>query len=240
MENLAQLLIGQTEWDTFRILWVPIGFKVVVSILCGGLVGLEREMKHKPAGLRTNILICLGATLFTLLSIIFANGSISPGHISDPGRIAAQVVAGVGFLGGGMILKSGGEISGLTSAASIWVVAAIGMCIGLGYPIMASIFTITVFFTLYVLSKVDRKLFGKTHCYEAHVYLRAGAAQSRSAVMDAFQYTDLELSRLTVQDQAENTEISARYYCSEARHLRVQAALWSVADVERVDETQVS
>lgn len=241
MENLAQILIGQSEWNSFRNLWLPIGFKVFVAIFCGGLIGLEREMKHKPAGLRTNILICLGANLFTLLSILIgdANNAV-PGHVSDPARIAAQVVVGVGFLGGGMILQSGGTVSGLTSAATVWVVAAIGMCIGLGYPIIALVFSITVFFTLYVLSKVDRKIFGKVHCYESAVYLGSGDPEARAEVMDAFQFTDLELSRLAIQELADQTEITARYYCSEARHMRVQAALWSVADVKRVDERLVS
>jgi putative Mg2+ transporter-C (MgtC) family protein len=200
-------------------------------------------MKHKPAGLRTNILICLGAALFTILSVLIGEGhsilvseASVAGRVSDPARIAAQVVVGIGFLGGGMILQGGGGISGLTSAATVWIVAAIGMCIGLGYPIIASIFTVTVFFTLYVLSKVDRKLFGKVHCYESHIFLKSGDPQSRADVMDAFQYADLELSRLTVKELDNKTEISARYFCSDSRHLRVQAALWSVSDVVRVDE----
>ena len=171
MTEFIQSLIGQSEWSTFSGAWLPIGFKVCVSILCGGFIGLEREIKHKPAGLRTNILICLGAMLFTWLSVMMA-GLAEPGKVGDPARVAAQIVTGIGFLGGGMILQSGGSVSGLTSAATVWVVAAIGMCIGLGYPIIAIIFTITVFITLYFLSKVDRKIFGKMHCYETWIHLK--------------------------------------------------------------------
>lgn len=69
METFFQQVVGLSEWNSFRSLWLPVGFKVIVSIICGGIIGLERELKHKPAGLRTNILICLGATLYTILSI---------------------------------------------------------------------------------------------------------------------------------------------------------------------------
>ena len=111
MENFLQLLIGQSEWNALSGQWLPVGFKVVLAIICGGMIGLERELKHKPAGLRTNILICLGAVLFTTLSVLIA-ATAEPGHPSDPARIAAQVVTGVGFLGGGMILQSGGSVTG--------------------------------------------------------------------------------------------------------------------------------
>ena len=73
MHEFLQMLIGQSEWESFSGAWIPIGFKVVLSILCGGFIGLERELKHKPAGLRTNILICLGAMLFTWISAVMAN-----------------------------------------------------------------------------------------------------------------------------------------------------------------------
>jgi uncharacterized membrane protein YhiD involved in acid resistance len=101
-------------------------YSLLMAVLLGGAIGIERELRGKAAGLRTNILICLGATLFTHLSIVLAG----PG--GDSGRIAAQVVTGIGFLGAGTILHSKGAIAGLTSAATIWLVAAIGVAIGSG------------------------------------------------------------------------------------------------------------
>lgn len=234
MEDFIQLLVGQSEWNAFRGYWIPIGFKVVVSILCGGLIGLEREIKHKPAGLRTNILICLGATLFTTLSVLMAELA-APGHPGDPARIAAQVVSGIGFLGGGMIMQSGGNVSGLTSAATVWVVAAIGLCIGLGYPITASIFTVTVFCTLYFLSKVDNKIFGKLHSYETKIHLKSVDAAARAEVMEIFQHGDLEMTGLNLDEGGERYQIVTKYYASEARHLRIQAGLWSISAVDRID-----
>jgi putative Mg2+ transporter-C (MgtC) family protein len=92
----------------------------------GGAIGLEREFRHKPAGLRTNMLIALGSALFAILSVELGTAAGS----SD--RVASQVVSGIGFLGAGAILRSGGNITGLTTAATIWVNAAIGMAAGLG------------------------------------------------------------------------------------------------------------
>src|SRR5690242_8660028 len=97
-----------------------------LATVCGGWIGLERELSGKPAGLRTNILICVGATLFTSLSVALSLGR------GDPARIAAQILPGVGFIGAGTILHTRGSVSGLTSAATIWVVAAIGMALGGG------------------------------------------------------------------------------------------------------------
>ena len=98
--------------------------QLVLATLLGGAIGFERELSGKPAGLRTNILICVGATLFTVLSV-----RLSAGH-GDPARVAAQILTGVGFIGAGTILHARGSVTGLTSAATIWVVAAIGMAVG--------------------------------------------------------------------------------------------------------------
>ena len=98
--------------------------QLVLATLLGGAIGLERELSGKPAGLRTNILICVGAALFTALSVTMSLGR------GDPARVAAQILPGVGFIGAGTILHARGSVTGLTSAATIWVVAAIGMALG--------------------------------------------------------------------------------------------------------------
>jgi putative Mg2+ transporter-C (MgtC) family protein len=101
-------------------------FRLVLAALLGSAIGVNRELRGKPAGLRTNTLICLGATLFTVLSEHMA------GVRGDPARVAAQILPGVGFIGAGTILHMRGSVSGLTSAATIWVVAAVGMALGSG------------------------------------------------------------------------------------------------------------
>ncbi len=132
--------------EAFRL---DLGLKILIAILTGGGIGLERELRGKPAGLRTNILICVGSALLMDLSIRVA------GPDGDPGRIAAQVVTGIGFLGAGTILHTRGTISGLTSAATIWVVAAIGLTAGAGLHFEALAATVTVMIVLRGLGWIE-------------------------------------------------------------------------------------
>ena len=129
--------------------------KIILSIFCGSLIGLERELKEKPAGMRTYMLICVGATLFTTVSIHFTE---SWAGNSDPLRVAAQIVTGVGFLGAGTIMFARGRISGLTSAAAIWTSAAIGITIGLDMHVFAVIVTLMIVVSLVLLGKIERTL----------------------------------------------------------------------------------
>ena len=125
-----------------RPFWITIG----VALLCGAIVGLERQLRGKPAGVRTSILICLSTAVFIRL------GSAVSGGGADPTRVLAQVVTGVGFLGAGVILTREGAVSGVTTAAVIWVLAAIGAAIGLGHYLGA--FALAVV-TVGILSGID-------------------------------------------------------------------------------------
>src|SRR5215210_2220388 len=116
------------------VFWLRLG----TAILCGGIVGLERQLRGKPAGIRTSILICLGTQLFVGL------GSSFGGERVDPTRVLAQVVTGIGFLGGGVILAREGFVVGVTSAAVIWVLAALGSLIGLGHLLAALVLSIVM------------------------------------------------------------------------------------------------
>jgi putative Mg2+ transporter-C (MgtC) family protein len=138
------------QW--IEVLRLDLGAKLLIAILAGGAIGLERELRRKPAGLRTNILICLGSALLMDLSMRIAGTSGG-----DPGRIAAQVVTGIGFLGAGTILHTRGTITGLTSAATIWVVAAIGLTVGAGYLFEALGATVTVTVVLEGLGWIERR-----------------------------------------------------------------------------------
>jgi putative Mg2+ transporter-C (MgtC) family protein len=138
------------QW--IEVLRLDLGAKLVVAILSGGAIGLERTLRRKPAGLRTNILICLGSALLMDLSMRIAGASGG-----DPGRIAAQVVTGIGFLGAGTILHTRGTITGLTSAATIWVVAAIGLTAGAGHLFEALGTTVTVMVVLSGLGWIENR-----------------------------------------------------------------------------------
>lgn len=152
--------------EAFRL---DLAAKLFAAILIGGGIGLERELKGKPAGLRTNILICVGSALLMDLSM-----GIAAVHGGDPGRIAAQVVTGIGFLGAGTILHTRGQITGLTSAATIWVVAALGLTIGAGYFVEALGSTVTVMIVLVGLGWVERRYLNDPHD-AAHDLSRAHA-----------------------------------------------------------------
>jgi len=128
--------------------------RLLLAIILGGAIGWERQHAHKPAGLRTNILICLGAALLTDLSVHVAR---SVGGPADPGRIAAQIVTGVGFLGAGTIMQARGSVTGLTTAATLWVVAAIGMSVGFGANIEAVGATALVLMVLIPLRSLEAR-----------------------------------------------------------------------------------
>jgi putative Mg2+ transporter-C (MgtC) family protein len=141
--------MSETLRHAFQELRLELLLQLLLAILLGGVVGLERELKGKPAGLRTNILICVGATLFTVLSHRLAGGR------GDPGRVAAQILTGVGFIGAGTILHLRGAVTGLTSAATIWVVAAIGMALGSAAYVEALGTTLLVVLVLAGLERLE-------------------------------------------------------------------------------------
>lgn len=169
-----------------------------LAVLCGGAIGIERELSGKPAGLRTNILICVGATLFTVLSLKLA------GPRGDPGRVAAQILSGVGFIGAGTILHARGAVTGLTSAATIWVVAAIGMALGDGAYTEALGTTLLVMAVLaglgYLETHVARRA---THSHlEIHAKPETGALEELETIV---RRTGLTLTR--VDSRRENVDL---------------------------------
>ena len=133
--------------DTFELV-----FRLVLSAVIGGAIGIEREASNRPAGFRTHILVSVGSTLIMLVSIYGVPSS------ADPARIAAQVVSGIGFLGAGTILRTGNHIKGLTTAASLWVCAGIGLAIGSGFYLGGVITAIIVILSLVVLGKFEKKV----------------------------------------------------------------------------------
>lgn len=133
------------------VFWLRLG----TAILCGGVIGLERQLRGKAAGIRTSILICLGTQLFVSL------GSSFEGNRVDPTRVLGQVVTGIGFLGGGVILAREGAVIGVTSAAVIWVLAALGSLIGLGHLVAAlilSVVTVGLLLGVELLESMFRRL----------------------------------------------------------------------------------
>jgi len=121
--------------------------RILLSVFLGGLIGYERELTHKPAGLRTHIFVCMGACLFTITSFYLMQDENF--NLFDPTRIAAGIVTGISFIGAGSIIASKGDVKGVTTAASLWVIASIGLMVGFGIYILPIIATIIVFLTLH-------------------------------------------------------------------------------------------
>lgn len=135
--------------------------KILLAVAAGGLIGVEREFRDKAAGFRTLIFICAGACLFTILSAKLAPAS-------DPNRIAANIVTGVGFLGAGVILRDGGKIIGLTTAATIWLTAAIGMGLGGGEYLISGVMVVVTMVILWILPPFEQRIdnLREEHHYE--------------------------------------------------------------------------
>jgi putative Mg2+ transporter-C (MgtC) family protein len=175
-------------------------FHLVLAVVFGGVIGFERERRGKPAGLRTNVLICVGATLFTELSISMA------GTVGDPGRVAAQIVTGVGFLGAGTILHSRGYITGLTSAATIWLVAAIGMAVGTDAVLEAAGATFLVVVVLSALGRVERRL--ARHQETSRVVVEVSSDPNDvNAVEEAVRKAGVEIQELHSERMRDKTVV---------------------------------
>ena len=142
---------------------LDIAVRLVVAAVLGAVIGLEREIHDHPAGMRTHLLVSLGSAAFTVLSIegFPAPPGADPVVGADPARIAAQIVSGIGFLGAGAILKEGATIRGLTTAANLWAVAAVGMAAGAGSWLVAVVATTLILLSLWPLRLVARRFVGK-------------------------------------------------------------------------------
>jgi putative Mg2+ transporter-C (MgtC) family protein len=151
-------------------IWYEVILRLILAIIVGGLIGYEREYKNRPAGFRTHILVCLGATVISMIQLysiqettnmIIQYPVLASALKADIGRLGAQVITGVGFLGAGTIMHDKGSVKGLTTAASLWVVACIGLGVGLGYYFLTVASTIAVFLILVTLKQVEVRFFQK-------------------------------------------------------------------------------
>jgi putative Mg2+ transporter-C (MgtC) family protein len=213
--------------------------RIVLAALLGGLIGLERELTDKSAGLRTHISVALGAALFGLVSAYsfrdLAGGG--PNLRADITRVASNVVVGIGFLGGGAIIKHGASIRGLTTAASLWVTAAIGLAVGLGSYFIASVTTAALLLSLWGLRAPRRWL--RRHLLEStqEVIIRPRSPKDLPEVMAALhRLKDVEVRWVQVVKAEDATEVHAEVLAVGETPLDARLAeLASRPDVVEVD-----
>jgi len=177
--------------------WPPllIAAKLVLAMFCGGAIGVERELSRKPAGLRTNVLICFGAALYMIVSRHISSGA----PYTDPARLAAQVVAGIGFLGAGVILQARGSVTGLTTAATIFVVGAVGIAIGEGLFPLALFATILIIIVLVVLRYAERFVIKRSRLFHYHLTTR-DPAEFLETLLDLLEKQNLRLEDFDVKE----------------------------------------
>ena len=174
---------------------ILIAVKLLVAVVCGGAIGFERELSRKPAGLRTNVLICVGAALFMIVSRHIGGGA----PYTDPARLVAQVVTGIGFIGAGVILQSRGSISGLTTAATIFIVSAVGITIGDGMFTVGLMTTLLIIVVLVLLRRVERGFLRRRRLF--HYLLRTtDAPQALARLFDLLESEGLRMDDFSVKD----------------------------------------
>jgi putative Mg2+ transporter-C (MgtC) family protein len=199
--------------DVFRL---ELAFQLGLATLLGGAIGLERELSGKPAGLRTNILICLGSVLFTHLSLGMG------GSGADPTRVAAQIVTGVGFIGAGTILHARGAVVGLTSAATIWVVAAIGVALGARYYAESLGTAVFVLAVLQGLGWVEKIVERQAAVRRVSIHARAGPT-AVDELETAVRRSGLDIQR-SVQ-RIEGTDLVLEFELKGSKRLHDQAMI---------------
>lgn len=193
------------KWETV--------FRLILAMIVGGLIGFEREIGNRPAGFRTHTLVCVGSTLVMLTSqFIFEEYS---GIVNlDPARLGAQVISGIGFLGAGTILKLGPRVRGLTTAASLWVVACLGLAIGAGYYWGAITATILVYITLILLKKVEGIFVRDISALEIDLQLRNKPGQI-AKVTDVMGRLNIQIRDIRIfhnEDEDEDIWMKIKFY----------------------------
>ena len=216
-----------------------LGPKLVVALFCGGLIGLERELKNKSAGIKTNMLICVGSMLYTSISVMVAfdglQGDMRPG---DPGRIGAQIVSGIGFLGGGAILQSKENIVGLTTAASIWLVAAIGMLIGIGQLEVALFVSVLMVFVLVSVTVFEGRFLERRRLFKITLHLREKSDElTRDAIQGIMNQHDIGLEDYRENQLAVQPEVRLIYLARNRDHSSLLLDLWKLHGILDVKQS---
>ena len=186
---------------------VAVALRLLCAMLVGALVGVEREYTHRPAGLRTHILVALGACVASIMGqMLFAQY----GGNSDPARLSAQVITGVGFLGAGTIMKEGVSVKGLTTAASVWAVACLGIAAGFGYYALALCGMLFILVTLTVFEFLQRKLVHSHSAEDRYLVIAEDVQQALQAINAAAADPKITILELNAQKQGERYHITFR------------------------------
>jgi putative Mg2+ transporter-C (MgtC) family protein len=200
--------------------WAEVLLRVSLAAVLGGAIGAEREIREREAGLRTHMLVSVGAALFTLVSAYAWQDfqfSTPEGIVFDPTRIAAQIVSGIGFLGAGAIIRQGLSVRGLTTAATLWVVAAIGMASGAGYYAAAMLTTALVLVSLWPLRIVAARLLLRFRPEEGRLAVELRPGATTVSVVAVVEEAGGKVRSLEFQDEGDRRRVDVRVRMQEGR-----------------------
>ena len=218
--------------------WLHILLRLFVAAVLGGAVGMERELRERGAGLRTHTVVCVGSALFTLVSAYgFSDFVHTAGAYAcvDPTRIAAQIVSGIGFLGAGAIIRQGLSVRGLTTAATLWLVAAIGMAAGAGYYVAAIIATVGALLTLGPLRIVAYRLLHRFRPEVDRLLVQIPAGGSPAPLIEAIETRGGRVISLDVAQEGDRRSVAVEVELHGVEASKVAA---SVADIDGVLEVR--
>jgi putative Mg2+ transporter-C (MgtC) family protein len=228
---LASSLPTLSSWEVLA--------RVALAAALGGVLGLERELREREAGLRTHVLVSVGSALFTLVSAYGFHEFLTSGKSvirADPTRIAAQIVTGIGFLGAGAIIRQGLSVRGLTTAATLWVVAAIGLASGAGYYSAAAITTAVALVSLWPLRiwafKVVRRFRGDS----GRLLVQLSTGQSPSGVIDEVERRGARIGAIEISHEADRRNLE--FTLDLPRDRSPKDVVAAIADVEHVLEVR--
>lgn len=229
------MFFAHTLWGSYEL---AVAVKLLLSTLAGGLIGMEREKHGRPAGLRTHLLVAVGACLMMLVSeavYLKFGGEPGTGVVRlDPGRVAAQIVTGIGFLGAGVIIKEGLSVRGLTTAACLWLVAGVGMAFGIGLFGPASLATLLALGALLALKKFEMRL-----DKDRYLYLTVVAAREPDVyplLERLFADCQLRVTNLEAELDLAGAEVCYRFVLTQHRKRMGLELTRSIADIDGVRE----
>jgi putative Mg2+ transporter-C (MgtC) family protein len=201
--QLASSSLPTLNWDELLL-------RLALAAVLGGLIGVERELREREAGLRTHLLVSLGSALFTIVGAYGFHAFLESGQSvvrADPTRIAAQIVTGIGFLGAGAIIRQGLSVRGLTTAATLWVVAAVGLAAGAGYYSAAAITTAVVLVALWPLRIIAYRMLRRFRPEDGRLLVELPAGQPLGEVIDEIEHAGIRIDSIDVSQEGDRRRL---------------------------------
>jgi putative Mg2+ transporter-C (MgtC) family protein len=230
--QLASSTLPSLNWDESLL-------RLALAAILGGLIGVERELREREAGLRTHLLVALGSALFTIVGAYGFDAFLNTGASvvrADPTRIAAQIVTGIGFLGAGAIIRQGLSVRGLTTAATLWVVAAVGLAAGAGYYSVAVITTALVLIALYPLRIIAFKILSRFRPEDGRLLVALPAGEPPGRIVDEVERLGARISSLDVTQEGDRRRLELDVVLP--RDTPIPRLVSRIADLENVAEVR--